>query len=260
MARANRLDGAAWTRNSISVWNDIRKNSRELATRHPAMFPSMLVERLIDCFTTEEDRLVLDPFMGSGATLVAAQNRGKVGIGFEISAKFVADAKTVLQQAEPRIIQDDARNLLRHLEPGSVDLCVTSPPYWDILNQKRTADYKPIRDYGDASNDLGKIPSYEKFIGELGVVFSGVLQVLKPGKYCVINVMDLRKKARFYPLHSDLAHHLADLGWIYDDVIIWDRRQEYNNLRPLGYPAVFRINKVHEYLLIFRKPTEPASR
>jgi len=261
LARANGLDGATWTRYSISVWSDIRKNSQELATSHPAMFPSMLVERLIDCFTTEEDRLVLDPFMGSGATLVGAQRRGKVGIGFEISEKFVASAKAVLKQgglftesAEPLIIQDDARSLLHHLQPGSVDLCVTSPPYWDILNQKRTADYKPIRDYGEAANDLGKISSYEEFIRELSHVFSGVLQVLKPGKYCVINVMDLRKKAQFYPFHSDLASHLTGLGWTYDDLIIWDRRQEYNNLRPLGYPAVFRINKVHEYLLIFRKP------
>src|SRR3989442_9741173 len=82
--RANDLDGATWTRHSISVWSDIRKNAAELAANHPAMFPAMLVERLIDCFTTHDDRFVLDPFMGSGATLIAAQNRGKIGIGFEI--------------------------------------------------------------------------------------------------------------------------------------------------------------------------------
>ena len=144
LRRANELDGATWTRYSISVWNNIRKNAEELVTNHPAMFPSMLVERLIDCFTTRDDRVLLDPFMGSGATLIAAQNRGKTGIGFEISPKFAALAKAGLTQGglfvdkkEPRIIQDDARNLLRHLEPNSVDFCVTSPPYWDILNQKR---------------------------------------------------------------------------------------------------------------------------
>ncbi len=38
--------------------------------------------------------------------------------------------------------------------------------------------------------------------------------------------------------------------------MIWDRRGEYNNLRPLGFPAVFRINKTHEFVLIFRKPRE----
>ena len=66
--------------------------------------------------------------------------------------------------------------------------------------------------------------------------------------------MDLRKKERFFPLHSDLARKMEESGWIYDDIIIWDRRQEYNNLRPLGYPFVFRINKIHEYLLLFKKP------
>jgi hypothetical protein len=34
---------------------------------------------------------------------------------------------------------------------------------------------------------------------------------------------------------------------------VWNRQAEYNNLRPLGYPAVFRVNKVHEYLLIMQK-------
>jgi hypothetical protein len=38
------------------------------------------------------------------------------------------------------------------------------------------------------------------------------------------------------------------------DIIIWDRRQDYNNFRPLGYPAVFRVNKAHEFILIFQKP------
>jgi hypothetical protein len=70
--------------------------------------------------------------------------------------------------------------------------------------------------------------------------------------------MDLRKKDRFFPFHSDLAARLSDRErggrWIFDDLIIWDRRADYNNLRPLGYPAVFRINKVHEFLLIMRRP------
>jgi len=257
--RANELDGRTWTRYSVSVWNDLRKNSAELAANHPAMFPIALVERLIDCFTTSQDSLVLDPFMGTGATLIAACNRGKTGVGFEISTDFIELARTRLANGHPecRMIQDDARNLLTHVRPRSIDLCVTSPPYWNILSQKRTADYKTIRNYGDAARDLAKIENYEDFLEELGKVFSCVLEALRPGKYCVVNVMDLRKKARFYPLHADLASRLAGMGWIYDDVIVWDRRQEYNNLRPLGFPSVFRVNKIHEYILIFKKPAAP---
>ena len=50
---------------------------------------------------------------------------------------------------------------------------------------------------------------------------------------------------------------MQEIGFLLDDIIIWDRRQEYNHLRPLGYPSVFRINKVHEYILIFKKPANP---
>src|SRR5713226_9664564 len=91
--RANDLDGAAWTRNSISVWSDIRKTPEEIRWSHPAMFPTALVERLIDCFTTRRDEYVLDPFLGSGSTILAADRRQKTGIGLEISAQYIELAR-----------------------------------------------------------------------------------------------------------------------------------------------------------------------
>ena len=78
--------------------------------------------------------------------------------------------------------------------------------------------------------------------------------VLKQGSYCVVDVMDIRKKSKFYPFHIDIAQMMQEIGFIFDDIIIWDRRLGYNDLRPLGYPSVFRVNKIHEYLLIFLKP------
>lgn len=66
--------------------------------------------------------------------------------------------------------------------------------------------------------------------------------------------MDLRKKSNFFPLHMDLALLMQDIGFTLDDIIIWDRRTEYNSLRPLGHPSVFRINRVHEYIMVFQKP------
>ena len=65
--------------------------------------------------------------------------------------------------------------------------------------------------------------------------------------------MDIRKKDKFFPLHIDLTISLQSIGYLLDDIIIWDRQSEYNNMRPLGYPYKFRINKVHEYVLIFIK-------
>lgn len=266
--RANDLDGATWTRYSISIWSDIRKTVEEQSLGHPAMFPVQLVERLLQSFTQREDDVILDPFCGSGSTLLAAQRLGRTGIGFEISSDYVqltqkrleAPQQIELFSAElptsgkAQIFEEDARDILRYLAPDSVDMVITSPPYWDILSQRRTADGKEIRDYGDTRDDLGKIEDYRAFLEELAAVFRPVFRVMKPGKYCAVVVMDIRKKNRFYPFHSDLASLMQNLGFIYDDLIIWDRRHEYNNLRPLGYPAVFRINKCHEFILIFQKP------
>lgn len=260
--RANDLNGREWTKFSISVWRDIKKNDEEKSLSHPAMFPGMLVERLIRCFTNENEKNILDPFMGSGSTLVAAKRMGKVGIGFEINPDYVEITRKRLRQGdlfslgenEPKIHQMDARHMQDVILPDSIHLCITSPPYWDILSQKRTADYKETRDYGSLVNDISIIKEYDKFLNELMTVFSSVYDVLIDGHYCIVNVMDLRKGAIFYPYHCDLASRMVNIGFIFDDLVIWDRSQEYNNLRSLGYPYVFRVNKVHEYLLIFRKP------
>jgi len=263
--RCNDLSGDEWLRYSVSVWSDIKKTGEEAALKHPAMFPTALCERLILMYLPRRGRhRILDPFMGSGATLVAAANLGKIGIGLDINEEYVALARrrlespSLFRKASPSyaIYQADARRLLEFVEPSTIDLCVTSPPYWDILSQKRTADYKEIRNYGNLAEDLATIGDYGMFLNELAAVFKLVLQALRPGAYCIVVVMDLRKKDVFYPFHCDLAGRLAQVGFVFDDLIVWDRGREYNNLRPLGYPSVFRINKVHEVILIFRKPQE----
>lgn len=225
------------------------------------MFPVMLVQRLIRSFTRDSHLRILDPFCGSGSTLVAARGLGRHGIGFEVCAEYVELAQRRLAEIEgpqPELYPQSAFRIPEVLPAESVDFCVTSPPYWNILAQKRTADYREIRDYGPADEDLSRIESYETFLDRLSEVFQGVYRVLRPGAYCVINVMDLRKKSQFYPFHSDLAARLSDPArggpFIYDDLIVWDRRMDYNSLRPLGYPAVFRVNKVHEFLIILKKP------
>ena len=260
--RANDLDGKTWIKYSISIWSDIRKTEDEVRLNHPAIFPSQLVIRLLECFTTGDEKAVLDPFAGVGSTVVAAERIGKRGIGIELSQEFAEVARSRLAQrslwskAEDSCIihQGDVNELLELVEPESIDIVITSPPYWDILTRKRTADGKEVRHYGEDAQDLGRITDYLEFLEALKQVFEGVFRVLKSGKYCIVIVMDIRKKARFYPFHSDVAQLMQEIGFISDDIIIWDRRQEYNNMRPLGYPYVFRVNKAHEFILIFQKP------
>ncbi len=69
-----------------------------------------------------------------------------------------------------------------------------------------------------------------------------------------MNIMDIRKGPVFYPLHQDASDAILQSGsFTLEDIIVWDRQSDYNAMRPLGYPFKFIVNKVHEYLLVFRK-------
>jgi DNA modification methylase len=255
----NSLDGKQWLKNSISVWSDLRKTAEEAKLKHPAQFPTQLVERLIQSFLPDGPHVILDPFCGSGSTLVAAQRLSKQGVGCELSHEYVLLTRKRLMETPitgPKAVVHEcsATELGKLVEPNSVDFCVTSPPYWNILNRKRTADYKAVRHYGNHSGDLGTIVDYDEYLDALAEVFEQVLVALKPGAHACIVVMDLRVKSRFYPLHSDLAARLVRIGYNLDDLVIWNRQAEYNFLRPLGFPSVFRINKVHEFIVLMQKP------
>jgi site-specific DNA-methyltransferase (adenine-specific) len=69
-----------------SVWNFPSVSARK--TGHPAPFPVELPYRLIQLYTFEEE-VVLDPFMGSGQTAIAAMKTGRHYIGYEIDEAYV---------------------------------------------------------------------------------------------------------------------------------------------------------------------------
>lgn len=251
--KCNNLTGKEWLQNSFSIWRDLSKTKEEKDLKHPASYPVSLCEKLIRTFS-KDGASVLDPFNGTGSTLVAAHNLQRPATGIDLSEEFCSIAnKRVENDGYIRIINGDSLEELDNLDENSFDLCVTSPPYWDILNMKRSADGKLATNYSEKINDMGNIQNYKEFVSSLGELFAKVNRVLKPGAYCLVNVMDIRKKSEFYPLHSDLATELQQHGYIFDDIIIWDRQKDYNNMRPLGYPYKYRINKVHEYILIFIK-------
>ncbi len=66
--------------------NNMTKNKFGL-TEHPCIYPTPMIERIIK-MTTKPGDVVLDPFLGSGTTLVAAQNLHRIGLGIELDEKF----------------------------------------------------------------------------------------------------------------------------------------------------------------------------
>ncbi len=71
---------------TIDVWQLPSESARRVG--HPAPFPIELPEKLIDLYTFVDD-LVLDPFMGSGSTLVAASRLGRRYVGYDLDAGYV---------------------------------------------------------------------------------------------------------------------------------------------------------------------------
>lgn len=262
--RMNNLTGSEWLQESFSIWRGLKKTKEELSTKHPALFPQKLPEKLINLYTKKKGEKILDPFMGIGSTMLAAMNSGTQGIGFELNKSYVSLAKKRIKNyqkdlfnnkkiLEPKVFCDDSKNLLKNIKKESIDLCITSPPYWNILNQKRTADKKAIRTYSSSKKDIGNIEDYERFLQSLKLIFTEVYKSLKFNKRCISVVMDIRKKDKFFPLHEDQTRIMREIGFELEEYVIWDRQIDYNNMKTLGYPYVFRFNKVHEFICIYWK-------
>lgn len=66
--------------------NNMTKNKLGIS-EHPCVYPIPMIERIIK-MTTDKGDIVLDPFLGSGTTLVAAENLGRIGLGIELDEKF----------------------------------------------------------------------------------------------------------------------------------------------------------------------------
>ncbi|MGD8239359.1 MAG: DNA methyltransferase [Armatimonadota bacterium] len=243
----------------------------DLKAQHPATFPEPDVQRLIELFTKRGDT-VLDPFVGTGSTLIACARCGRGATGVELTDKWVEIARKRLEQEcaqtslfdesdasspELRILHGDARDELVALPNDSFDFVVTSPPYWTILRKggMKVAAERGAKDlattYSDSDADLGNVPNYEGFLAQLDVVWGECHRVLKPGRYAAIVVCDFRHGRDFYLYHADIAEHVRGMGLRLQGVTIL--AQDNKNLYPYGIPNAFVSNIHHQYILIFRK-------
>ena len=268
--RLNDLSNVEWLMFTKSVWQSRPPPRDELKEQHPATFAENDVEKLIRFFTKKEAR-VLDPFLGSGSTLIACLNTGRNGYGVELVGKWAAISRRRLQVAKEnrkrlqlkmsdlRILRGDSRIALRRFEGGYFDFVVTSPPYWRILTKAR--DHKSRRErlsrglptkYSEDSRDLGNTRGYGEFLKQLSRIFAECYRVLKSRKYMAVVVSDFRHGPTFIPFHNDLAVVVQRVGFTLEGITILV--QDSKNLYPYGMPYAFVSNIHHQYILIFRKP------
>jgi site-specific DNA-methyltransferase (adenine-specific) len=105
----------------IEATTDVWEIGSESATRvgHPAPFPVELPLRLIELYTYRGD-LVLDPFVGSGTTAVAAHRSGRRYVGYDTEAEYVRIAEQRAREETDRLVrcqreQDRARSEARRV-------------------------------------------------------------------------------------------------------------------------------------------------
>lgn len=111
------------------VWDipNVKANHVE-KTNHPCQFPIGLARRTIKALTRPDD-LILDPFLGSGTTAVAALLTGRRFVGAEISTKFHKLAVQRAVAAADGTIRFRSENNPVYVPPANTPL-TTKPPNW----------------------------------------------------------------------------------------------------------------------------------
>ena len=125
-----------WLKSQLGVWQ-FYYESRDVRDKkkHPATFPISLCRKIIELFT-HQGELVLDPFVGSGTTLVAATDLDRNAVGFDLQPHYIdlcekrlCEQANLFNKSRQVAIQDDARNISNYLKPNMVSLIWTSPLY-----------------------------------------------------------------------------------------------------------------------------------
>ena len=256
----SKLTKEEWRDYTKTVWSIANKGRED----HPAVFPPEIPHRLTKLFSFYGDT-VLDPFGGTGTTARAAIPLGRRTICVDQNPDYVdiirkecsslrnghADDFVALEA-----VHGDSRNL-SFLETNSIGLVVTSPPYWDKAN------------YGQGQNNLGNIANYATFLEGIKPVFEECYRVLMPGrKMCVVtaNVNQHTDQGLLtFPLATDFAVLLRNIGFVMVNEIIWSKDGtggkwgSFGAQRPIfgsyPYPPNFLFKNIHEYVLIFAKPS-----
>jgi len=260
-----------WIKSQLGVWQ-FTYEKRDIRDRqlHPATFPISLARKVIDLFS-HRGELVLDPFVGSGTTLVAAQDCGRNAIGFDLKKEYVDLCNQRLGQnllfgnTRQLAMQDDAFNIPAYLEEKTVKLIFTSPPYANLLNrarknksrrgeERKNEQYLKVEQYSQDPRDLGTM-SLEKYTEEMGDIYERLLPLLKPKGHCVINVPDMWWENKRITIHIALVEELRKRGYELRNIIIWDRTNIVNRIGIFGWPSNYiTMGTTFEYLLDFWRP------
>lgn len=141
---------------------------------------------------------------------------------------------------------------LNKIEDKSVQLIITSPPYWQL------------KDYGN-SNQIGFDNSYEEYINNLNLVWMECERVLSEGCKLCINIGDQFARSVYYgrykvvPIRTEIIRFCETLKMDYMGAIIWQKATTMNTsgggavMGSFPYPRNGILKIDYEFILIFKK-------
>ncbi len=151
-----------------------------------------------------------------------------------------------------KVIIGDSRKMIE-LAAQSVQLVITSPPYWQL------------KDYGNGGQ-IGFDDTYEDYINNLNLVWNECHRVLENGCRLCINIGDQFARSVYYgrykiiPIRTEIIKFCETVGFDYMGAIIWQKVTTCNTtggatiMGSFPYPRNGIIKIDYEFILIFKKP------
>jgi len=206
---------------------------------------------------TKKGEWVLDPFLGSGTTLIECKQLGRNGIGIELNNEVIKLAKANLvkeknrSKVKTKVIKGDSRKAdlkseLTKLKINSVQFVLLHPPYWDIIN------------FSKKKSDLSNAKSVEEFLQMFGQVIDNTCYVLDDERYLAVVIGDKYSDGEWIPLGFYAMQEVMKRGYKLKSTIVknFDTTKGKMNQKELWrYRALaggFYIFK-HEYIFLFKK-------
>lgn len=219
-------------------------------------FIPQIPNQLMLRYTKKED-WVVDPFVGSGTTLIECRRLGRNGIGIELNPDVAKEAKNLIRKENnvhnvvTEVITGDSRrvNLREVLDEfgvKQVQLLIMHPPYHDIIKFSRSAD------------DLSNASTTADFVKMFGEVLDNITPYLEKGRYLGIVIGDKYFRGTWIPLGFYLMNEVLKRNFTLKSIIVKNFEQtrgKRNQQELWRYRALvggFYIFK-HEYILLFKR-------
>lgn len=265
------IDAKDWLKCQLGVWQ-FNYEGRDIRDKmlHPATFPIALPAKLIELFT-HKGELIVDPFVGSGTTLIAARDLERNCVGFDLNQQYMDLANkrmnqlTLFSSTKQIAICADARDIPEYLNEETISLIITSPPYANLLNRsrknksrrgdmRRNEQFDRVEQYSQDTRDLGTLAEKDYSIA-IAEIFQGLLPLLRKKAHCVINIPDMWWNNQRITLHISVINALRSVGYELRNIIIWDRTNIVNKIGIFGWPNNYiTMGVTFEYLLDFWRP------